>query len=410
MKGNLLSNEPIIALDGARLDALELILSGLLAPIDGYCLPGEKPAAWPFEAIIDVTAADFDAAKEAVSVIFTDPDGTPLARLEVSAAAFPHGGTAHLAGTLSSLGRAEHPPARPFRLTAGGDLRGSTVAVFAGDPDPSGIARAIVRAGNGPLVFLAVAWNRGQDDYGILRTLEILQHCAEAIPGSSVRVLLASALHPEMQRAALVDYVLSSLRPRRVLDFSSSDHDPAPAAGSQQTAGGGVVLLTGLSGSGKSTVARGLMERLSSQGDRRPVLLDGDDVRRVLSAGLGFSAEDRESNLRRIGWVAAKIASVGGLAICAPIAPFERTRSEMRAMAEGASRFVLVYVATPLAVCEARDRKGLYARARAGQIADFTGIDSPYEVPTDADLVIDTSTMVLEECVDAIVTTLTRSA
>ncbi|KQV06996.1 adenylyl-sulfate kinase [Leifsonia sp. Root112D2] len=401
MKGSFLLNEPIIALDGAKLDALELILGGLVAPIDGYCLPGEKPTSWPFEATIDVTAVDFDAAKEATSVILTDPDGTPLAQLKVSAASSGCG-TTNLAGTLSPLRRAEHPPARPFRLTSDEDLQGSTVAVFTGGPDPAHIARAITQAGDDPLIFLAVAWDRSQDDYEIMRTLEILHRCAEETPESSVRVLLASALYPGMQRTMLINYILSGLRPRRVLDFSSPDHGSVPVASSLRTVAGCVVLLTGLSGSGKSTVARGLLERFVSSGDHRPVLLDGDDVRRVLSAGLGFSAEDRESNLRRIGWVAAKIASVGGLAICAPIAPFERTRSEMRAMAEGASRFVLVYVATPLVVCEARDRKGLYARARAGQITDFTGIDSPYEAPTDPDLVIDTSTMTLQECVDAI--------
>ena len=114
--------------------------------------------------------------------------------------------------------------------------------------------------------------------------------------------------------------------------------------------------------------------------------LDGDVVRRNLSAGLTFSKEDRETNIRRIGWVAAEIGRHGGVAICSPIAPFDATRKQVRAMVEDAGgAFVLVHVATPLEECERRDRKGLYAKARRGEIPEFTGISSPYEEPADAD-------------------------
>ena len=161
---------------------------------------------------------------------------------------------------------------------------------------------------------------------------------------------------------------------------------------------GAVVLFTGLSGSGKSTLARALAARL---GAGTTALLDGDDVRQLLSAGLGFDADGRALNIRRIGWVAAQIARVGGTAIAAPIAPFAAGRAEVRAMAQQAdARFLLVHVATPLEVCERRDRKGLYAAARAGRIGDFTGISSPYEVPTDADLVIDTDAVPVDVAVD----------
>ena len=161
---------------------------------------------------------------------------------------------------------------------------------------------------------------------------------------------------------------------------------PTPATG------GRAVVLTGLSGAGKSTIARRLVELLVEAG-RTVTLLDGDDVRTHLSAGLGFSRADRDTNVRRIGWVAAQVAKHGGLAVCAPIAPYAATRAEVRRLVEdqaGPGSFVLVHVATPLAECEARDRKGLYARARRGEIAEFTGISDPYEEPTDADLVIDT--------------------
>jgi sulfate adenylyltransferase len=163
-----------------------------------------------------------------------------------------------------------------------------------------------------------------------------------------------------------------------------------------------VVMLTGLSGSGKSTLARDLADRLSVESTRTVSLLDGDVVRRLLSSGLGFDREGRETNVRRIGWVAAQVASHGGVAICSPIAPFAATRSDIRAMVERDAGFVLVHVSTPIEVCEQRDLKGLYARARSGQLPDFTGISSPYEVPTDADLAVDTSTQSREQAVQRV--------
>ena len=162
-----------------------------------------------------------------------------------------------------------------------------------------------------------------------------------------------------------------------------------------------MVLFTGLSGSGKSTIARVLAEELEDDG-RRVTLLDGDEVRQHLSAELGFDAASRERNVERIGWVAAEVARHGGIAVAAPIAPFASSRARVRAMAEPNGPFLLVWVSTPLDVCEARDRKGLYARARAGEVADFTGISSPYEEPEDADLVLDTSITGVEQAVASI--------
>lgn len=159
------------------------------------------------------------------------------------------------------------------------------------------------------------------------------------------------------------------------------------------------VFFTGLSGSGKSTVARGTFDALIERGGRTVTLLDGDVVRRLLSAGLTFSRADRDLNIRRIGYVAAEVTRHGGLAICAPIAPYAATRAEVRGMVSAVGDFVLVHVATPLEVCEQRDRKGLYAKARAGQIEAFTGISDPYEEPGDADLVLDTSTISVDEAV-----------
>ncbi|HUZ23485.1 MAG TPA: adenylyl-sulfate kinase [Streptosporangiaceae bacterium] len=174
-----------------------------------------------------------------------------------------------------------------------------------------------------------------------------------------------------------------------------------------RSARGFVLFLTGLSGSGKSTIARDLRDVLTERGDRRVTLLDGDLVRHLLSAGLTFSREDRDLNIARIGFVAAEIARHGGIAICAPIAPFARARARVREMVSEVGDFLLIHVATPVEVCETRDRKGLYAKARAGLIGQFTGVSDPYEEPHDADLVIDTSLLTEQEAVAAVLRLLT---
>ena len=164
-----------------------------------------------------------------------------------------------------------------------------------------------------------------------------------------------------------------------------------------------MVFFTGLSGSGKSTIARALHDQIIEDGRRTVTSLDGDVVRRNLSAGLTFSKADRETNIRRIGWVAAEIARHRGIAICSPIAPFDETRKQVRQMVEDAGGdFVLVHVATPLEECERRDRKGLYAKARAGEIPEFTGISSPYEEPEDAAVRIDTTGRTVSDCLDEV--------
>ena len=156
-------------------------------------------------------------------------------------------------------------------------------------------------------------------------------------------------------------------------------------------------------------MAQALAARLADRDPRSVTLLDGDRVRHHLSSELGFSREHRNLNIRRIGFVAAEITRAGGIAICAPIAPYDEVRRDVRAMVSEAGSFVLVHVATPLEVCEARDRKGLYAKARAGVIPEFTGISDPYEVPTDAELTLDTTDLDVDEAVDRIVAALQAS-
>lgn len=154
---------------------------------------------------------------------------------------------------------------------------------------------------------------------------------------------------------------------------------------------GFTVFFTGLSGSGKSTVANALMVKLMEMGGRPVTLLDGDVVRKHLSSELGFSKEHRDINIKRIGYVASEITKNGGIAICAPIAPYTATRRAVREMIEAGGAFVEVHVATPLEECERRDRKGLYKLAREGKIKEFTGISDPYEEPAKPELRIDTT-------------------
>ena len=153
--------------------------------------------------------------------------------------------------------------------------------------------------------------------------------------------------------------------------------------------------FTGLSGAGKTTVAGRLAARLERRG-RTVTLLDGDVVRTHLSKGLGFSRDDRDTNVRRIAFVASEVARHGGLVICAAVSPYDEARNQARDTV-GADRFVLVYVATPLSVCEERDVKGLYAKARRGEITGFTGVDDPYEAPPRPDLVLDTTDVTPDE-------------
>ncbi len=166
---------------------------------------------------------------------------------------------------------------------------------------------------------------------------------------------------------------------------------------------GYTIFFTGLSGSGKSTVAQILIAKLMEMDDRPVTLLDGDIVRKNLSSELGFSKEHRDLNILRIGFVASEITKNRGTAVCAPIAPYTATRHKVRTLIEQHGGFVEVHVSTPLEVCEERDRKGLYAKARAGLIKEFTGIDDPYEAPEKPEVVIDTGKLSAERAAQKIV-------
>ena len=165
---------------------------------------------------------------------------------------------------------------------------------------------------------------------------------------------------------------------------------------------GFTLFFTGLSGSGKSTIANALLIRLRELTHRTITLLDGDIVRTHLSSELGFSKEHRDLNIQRIGYVASEITKHRGIAICAPIAPYASTRARVKELVQPSGGFIEIHVSTSLDVCESRDPKGLYKKARAGEIKQFTGIDDPYEKPEHADLVLDTEKLTVENSVNTI--------
>src|SRR4249920_2410477 len=175
---------------------------------------------------------------------------------------------------------------------------------------------------------------------------------------------------------------------------------------SDRVRGGGFTLwFTGLSGSGKSTIAHIVGPEL----DRRGLVveyLDGDTVRTRLSKGLGFSKEDRDTNIERIGWVASRLTRQGGAVIAAAISPYEETRQKARAMVEEWGTFVEVHVAASVEECAKRDVKGLYEKAFAGEIKGFTGVDDPYEAPANAEIVVDTEGLEPAESAAQVITKL----
>jgi sulfate adenylyltransferase len=202
----------------------------------------------------------------------------------------------------------------------------------------------------------------------------------EARPGQNVLTISGSELRRRLQEGTEIPAWFSY---PEVVDELRRTHPPRHQQGF-------TIFFTGLSGAGKSTLAHAVLVRLLERGARRVTLLDGDIVRKHLSSELGFSREHRDLNILRIGFVASEIVKNGGIALCAPIAPYAETRRRVRELVEPYGGFIEVYVSTPLEVCEGRDRKGLYAKARAGLIKEFTGVSDVYEVPANPEIDIDT--------------------
>ncbi|MGL4745258.1 MAG: adenylyl-sulfate kinase [Dermatophilaceae bacterium] len=421
---------PRIALDDARLGDLELALLGVLPDhqVLGGPIGASTPAPGarvllrlgPDDAVPSSTSSARGPAADAsppTALVLVDEESTPIATLVADGSLPADPGGALVRGRLAPERVRESGSGEPrvdaADLTAGWDH----VVVLArpltsDDPElPTG-ARILVlvpdsaSATGGIPTTLAVALAREATthlgDGAVIRTAPL--RWRDPASDLALAELIGAAAHapvdlrhpaPEVDPAAV-----SWLRSRAELETAASETVPAglPDTVARQlrrwrpprARRGLVVMFTGLSGSGKSTLARSVRDALAA-GPRTMSLLDGDVVRRLLSSGLGFDRAGREQNVRRIGFVATEAARHGGIVLCAPIAPYRATREEVRRMVQEVGDFVLVHVSTPLEVCEQRDLKGLYAAARAGRIAEFTGVSDPYETPDDADLVIDTS-------------------
>ncbi len=415
-----------IVLDGDGLDALELVLGGGLDELPNW-----------------IVTPDQDEA------VLVDAENRPVAQVE------PDGRGGRTVRGLQPLpvgiGPSWEPdvrlPAREIQARyAGGDGPGRVLgAVFDEVPAKADLA-AIVAAAKlawpsqrppSPTgLLLVIPTSRaahaspssgGVGPAGLTRAVRAAAaDLAVALPGLTVDVVVVPWPNRDIGPIEAVMSRYGTMETTRQADLRSPEaaqrlaglrgtyeraiRDAYPAASAEEILGvsktapdaGAVVFFTGLSGSGKSTIARALADDLRDRG-RRVTMLDGDEVRQHLSSELGFDLASRERNIDRIGWVASLVAAHGGTAIAAPIAPFAAGRLAARHMVErSGGTFLLVHVDTPLAICEARDLKGLYAAARAGRITEFTGISSPYEVPDDAEVVIDTTTTSVEVAVDMV--------
>ncbi len=361
-----------------ELDDLELLASGALAPLTGFDQPG-SPVTLSLPA---------DLVDEPV-VELVDPEGLPLARVHRQDDG---------SRTVEPLTTAQYGPFRRLYLSPTQVRERYAVRTVVPITGPVTDTQLTQLSDLGPVLLLALV-GHGTPDLSPVALLRATLRVAEGLDDAVVvAVPLAAHGDAEADHALGVQVAATYAGDDPVVglvdageplleldDILDADLPPADRQGL-------VLFFTGLSGSGKSTLARALIDRLLEQGTRTVTSLDGDVVRRHLSAGLTFSKQDRETNIRRIGWVAAEISRHGGVAVCSPIAPFDETRQQVRAMVdEAGGAFFLVHVATPLEECERRDRKGLYAKARRGEIPEFTGISSPYEEPADADVRVDTT-------------------
>jgi sulfate adenylyltransferase len=509
-----LSDWPACTLDEAQLGDLELLTSGVFAPLHGFMGAADVAAVmvrgtladgtqWSVPVTLDVPA---DAVPPDVDhLVLQDQEGSPLAVLSVTEQ-IPEPGPAdavdraalpakvRLAGHVTALREPEHGPFRQLRRrpedvrdeVSGGNVlayvtrrplnmrhigqlrhyasqlnaRLLLLPLVVGSADvvirPEALVRAVLAARQhlptGTLVIPVPLARRSADPEAELRAHAVIaaaygathllaetsgvpesmgspvvaKNGTLALPGVPIPVISAgewaydplsevwrplALIEPGAEQGELTDSELGALldsgaevpawfAPQSVAREFRRARPPRAERGL-------VIFFTGLSGSGKSTIARGLAEALAERGDRTVSLLDGDYVRQLLSAGLTFSRADRDLNIARIGYVAAEVARHGGIAICAPIAPYAEARATARKLATEVGDFLLVYVSTPVEVCAARDRKGLYAKARAGLIKGFTGVSDPYEEPRDADLVLDTSAMTRDQAITAVIRLLT---
>lgn len=380
------------------------VLADLLLAADGLR---------PREVLVPVDAATADAALAADRLLVHDDEGVPVVTLT---------GLTRVAdgvrGTAAAGPGTSRAPGHDRRVPPPEARHGRTAVVVERPlhPREEDAVAAEVAAGRQVVLVVPVA-GPSRDGLPVTALLTLADATAArtgavvlgaTLSGPNAGPAAAASLGADLRTAGADDpawrALVDAYRGTGSSDLPAAPgvHDLLAARFPPPARRGVVVLLTGLSGSGKSTIARHLVDRVEARG-RRTSLLDGDHVRTVLSAGLGFSREDRERNVLRIGYVAAQVARHGGVAVCAPIAPYAATRDAVRRLVEAeGGDLVLVHVSTPLAECERRDVKGLYARARAGEVPLFTGVSDPYEEPDDADVAVDTSDLTEAQATDRV--------
>ena len=386
-----------------ELDDLELLSHGALAPLTGFDGPdGLVTLKAPGDVAESATAAG--------SLELVDPEGVPLATVTVEST-YDAGELTGIVGEVTPITHNEFGAFRRLYLSPGQvkeryDERTVTVPV-AGPLTDDDLAHITDSANGKPVLLLALVGTGSPEDLSASALLRATLTAAGMLPDAGVVAVPLASRGDATLDHELRQRVVSAYAPGEVVGVTGEGDLPEDIADivdsdrPDRLEQGLVLFFTGLSGSGKSTLARALHDVVLERGERTVTSLDGDVVRRNLSSGLTFSKEDRETNIRRIGWVAAEISRHGGIAICSPIAPFDSTRQQVRAMVEDAGgAFVLIHVATPLEECERRDRKGLYAKARRGEIPEFTGISSPYEEPTDATVRVDTTGRSIQDALD----------
>ncbi len=394
-----------------ELDDLELLSHGVFG----------EPAAFEGPDGLLTLQVPADVAEEATAagaIELVDPEGVPLARVAVSStyAASEHTG---IAGQVTPLQHNEYGAFRRLYLSPA-EVRaqspeGTVTVPVAGPLTEDDLASIRAQANGRPVLLLALT-GHGTPSYdgrrlsgtGLVRASLAAAELLDLATVVAVPLASRGPAHPDADHR-LGEQVSEAYAPGEVLGVPGEGELPEAVAAVVDfevppvERQGVVLFFTGLSGSGKSTLARALHDVVLERGQRTVTSLDGDVVRRNLSAGLTFSKADRETNIRRIGWVAAEISRHGGVAIVSPIAPFDETRQQVRAMVDAAGgAFFLIHVATPVEECERRDRKGLYAKARRGEIPEFTGISSPYEEPSDADVRVDTTGRSIDDVLDEI--------
>ncbi|MEP7738174.1 adenylyl-sulfate kinase [Nocardioides sp. 31GB23] len=383
-----------------ELDDLELLTTGALVPVVAFNEPNSPVTLTLPE---EVRAG----AEAAGGVELVDPEGLPLARVSLPG------------GSVEPLTHAQFGPFRRYYLSPAQVRQQHSDRTVVPVVDALSEQQLQRLSGAGPVLLLAFVGTGTPDLTPTALIRATLTVAARLEDAAVVAVPLAS------RGDATVDHALGAQVARMyagnadvlALPDAADDATYAPDVAAIIEADqpgpeeqGLVLFFTGLSGSGKSTLAQALMDRILEQGTRTITSLDGDVVRRNLSAGLTFSKQDRETNIRRIGWVAAEISRHRGLAVVSPIAPFDETRQQVRAMVdEAGGAFFLVHVATPLEECERRDRKGLYAKARRGEIPEFTGISSPYEEPQDADVRVDTTGRTIDDALQDVIDALAEA-